>query len=58
MEKYIVRNKEGELLPSFHADTTLHTNVLAEALKSINRAEKRGKLQVTIRPCSKPLFGY
>ena len=46
------------LISSYHQFKAMLMNILANALKTITNAEKRGKRQVLVRPCSKVLLKF
>ncbi len=45
-------------VPSRSLAAMVRMSVLADALKTLNNAEKAGKRQVLIRPCSKVIVKY
>ena len=45
-------------LPYFHAAIMVHMNILANALKGINNAEKKDKLQVPLGQAPKSSSGF
>ena len=46
------------LSESYHSLRMVRMNSLADALRCINNAEKRGKRQVMLRPCSKVVVRF